>query len=78
MIRYDIFGTMGLKLHRNDAKNRWVLLGLVQMKEIDVMDSLEKICDPDSDEGSWIAKTDLQVQGAQLKLVDMDQVPHPF
>lgn len=58
--------------------NGWFWLNDVfwigQLKEIDVMESLEKMCDPESDEGDWISKTDLQVVESQLKLVDMEQV----
>ncbi|KAJ9526955.1 hypothetical protein QJQ45_025337 [Haematococcus lacustris] len=47
--------------------------GLGQMTEAAIMDSLEKMCDPDREAGEWITHQDLQEEGKQLKLVDMGQ-----
>lgn len=46
----------------------------LQLMEEEIMDALEGLCDPDGDTGSWIAKTDLQESGTELKLVDMGEV----
>lgn len=44
------------------------------MIEADVFTYLEKICNPDSDEGEWIATIDIVEDGTKLKLMDMDTV----
>jgi hypothetical protein len=45
-----------------------------QLQEADIIDKLEKICDPDRPAGEWITHYDLQEDGDQLKMVDMGQV----
>lgn len=44
------------------------------MTEADVFTYLEKFCNPDSDEGEWIATLDMAESGMVLKLVDMGTV----
>uniref|UniRef100_A0A7S0RYT4 Saposin B-type domain-containing protein n=1 Tax=Chlamydomonas leiostraca TaxID=1034604 RepID=A0A7S0RYT4_9CHLO len=45
-----------------------------KFQEADIIDRLEKICDPDKDAGEWINMIDLQEDGDKLKVVDMGQV----
>lgn len=47
---------------------------MIQLKEADIIDRLEKMCDPDKLAGSWIANFDIQEDGDKLKLVDMGTV----
>lgn len=45
-----------------------------QFQEADIIDRLEKICDPDKEAGEWITMVDLQEEGDKLKVVDMGHV----
>lgn len=46
----------------------------MQLEEADIIERLEKMCDPDTDQGDWISQFDLVEQGDTLKLVDMGVV----
>ena len=37
---------------------------------------IEKLTDPSSEKGEWLARLDLQEDGARLKVVDMGQLSH--
>jgi len=41
------------------------------MREADILDMLEGMCDPDAEGGDWITYIDLQEDGTKLRLVDM-------
>ncbi|GMH42954.1 hypothetical protein BSKO_10876 [Bryopsis sp. KO-2023] len=45
-----------------------------QVREITIMEATEKLCDPEEEAGTWIAKTDLVESDTELKLVDMPQI----
>lgn len=44
-----------------------------KVTEGDIIDTLEKMCNPDLSEGDWISHIDLKEEGDVLKLVDMGQ-----
>eukprot|EP00201_Polytomella_parva_P017072 CAMPEP_0175055666 /NCGR_PEP_ID=MMETSP0052_2-20121109/10215_1 /TAXON_ID=51329 ORGANISM="Polytomella parva, Strain SAG 63-3" /NCGR_SAMPLE_ID=MMETSP0052_2 /ASSEMBLY_ACC=CAM_ASM_000194 /LENGTH=196 /DNA_ID=CAMNT_0016320553 /DNA_START=224 /DNA_END=814 /DNA_ORIENTATION=- len=41
-----------------------------KVQEIDIIETLEKSCNPDLDEGDWISKYDLVEKGRNLRLVN--------
>jgi len=43
-----------------------------KLKEIDILETIEKVCDPEKEEGEWITKIDLVEDGTALKLVEQD------
>lgn len=45
-----------------------------KVKEDVILDNLEKMCDPDLDEGDWISMIDIVEDGDKLKLVDTHQI----
>ena len=45
-----------------------------QLQEGDIIERLEKMCNPDSEQGEWLNQLDIQEEGDKLKLVDMGQV----
>lgn len=45
-----------------------------QLSEADILDRLEKMCDPDTDEGEWISRFDIQESKDKLVLKDMGVV----
>ena len=47
---------------------------LLQFHESDIIESLEEMCDPDTDAGEWITRIDLQEKGDKLQLVEMAYV----
>ena len=52
-----------------------VLLSLaLQLDEFAVIERIEKLTDPSSETGEWLARLDLQEDGAKLKVVDMGQL----
>eukprot|EP01026_Neomeris_dumetosa_P026829 TRINITY_DN2183_c0_g1_i1.p1 TRINITY_DN2183_c0_g1~~TRINITY_DN2183_c0_g1_i1.p1 ORF type:complete len:299 (-),score=34.13 TRINITY_DN2183_c0_g1_i1:226-1122(-) len=42
------------------------------LKEIDIIEMMEKITDPDADEGEWITQIDIQEKGDKLVLVEYE------
>lgn len=46
----------------------------MQLAEADILEKLEKMCDPDAEAGEWIAHYDLVESGDVLKVQDMGQV----
>ncbi len=54
-----------------------LLITCMQMCEADIIELLEEICDPDTDNGDWITEFDLQENGDKLELVDMRSVCVP-
>ena len=54
-----------------------ILLSLaLQLDEFAVIEMIEKLTDPSSERGEWLARLDLQEDGAKLKVVDMGQLSH--
>jgi hypothetical protein len=45
-----------------------------QLEESDIIDHLEKMCDPDSADGAWILKQDMVETGDTIEVVDVGQV----
>lgn len=41
-----------------------------KVREVDILESLEHMCDPDVDDGDWISTYDIVEEGTQLKLVE--------
>ncbi|KAL6762700.1 hypothetical protein V8C86DRAFT_2513742 [Haematococcus lacustris] len=64
MVKQSVKAVKGLQAAATPAQ---------KMTEAAIMDSLEKMCDPDREAGEWITHQDLQEEGKQLKLVDMGQ-----
>lgn len=50
------------------------VLSHVQFSEADMIETMEKMCNPEVDEGEWITKIDLVEDGSKLKLVDVGTV----
>ena len=48
----------------------------LQLDEFAVIEMIEKLTDPSSERGEWLARLDLQEEGAKLKVVDMGQLCH--
>jgi hypothetical protein len=46
----------------------------LQLSESDIIEHLEKICDPSKPEGQWISHYDIVEKGTELKLVDTGKV----
>ena len=42
-----------------------------KLKESDVLEKVEKVCDPEAVEGEWLITHDLQEKGSELKMVLM-------
>lgn len=47
---------------------------VTQVSEADVLEQLEKMCDPDTDPGDWITQIDIVEKGSQLELKDTGAV----
>lgn len=47
---------------------------MTQVSEADVLEQLEKMCDPDTDPGDWITQIDIVEKGSQLELKDTGAV----
>lgn len=47
---------------------------LLQLEEADIIEHLEKMCDPSKPEGAWISHYDIVEKGRELKLVDTGKV----
>ncbi len=62
-----------LRLHPG-ARPCCALCPHAQVTEADIIENLEKMCNPDVEAGEWVSKIDLQEEGTELKLVDMGQV----
>lgn len=45
-----------------------------QISEADVLERLERMCNPDQNEGDWITMYDIVEQGTNLQLKDMGLV----
>lgn len=46
----------------------------MQLAESDIIEQLEKMCDPSKPEGQWISHYDIVEKGDELKLVDTKKV----
>eukprot|EP00191_Tetraselmis_sp_GSL018_P015891 CAMPEP_0177595942 /NCGR_PEP_ID=MMETSP0419_2-20121207/10687_1 /TAXON_ID=582737 /ORGANISM="Tetraselmis sp., Strain GSL018" /LENGTH=322 /DNA_ID=CAMNT_0019087559 /DNA_START=147 /DNA_END=1112 /DNA_ORIENTATION=+ len=57
-------------VHRTISDMRKELAPGKKLKEIDIIEKLEKICKPDEDEGLWITRFDLVERNRQLQLED--------
>ncbi|GLI59428.1 hypothetical protein VaNZ11_001311, partial [Volvox africanus] len=59
---------------RNIAKDLGQLAGAKKVSEADILERLEKMCNPDQNEGDWITTYDIVEQGADLHLKDTGMV----
>ncbi|CAL50537.1 unnamed product [Ostreococcus tauri] len=54
-----------------EYKTQYAEVGSKKLRETDVIEKMEKMCDVASKEGDWIITKDLQEKGSKLRLVDM-------
>ena len=47
---------------------------MIQVKEADILERIEKMCDPDQDDGDWITRYDIVESADALKLHDTGSV----
>jgi len=69
-----VCGEVAKVVHRTVGAMRKELPAGKKLKEADIMDKLEGVCDPEKDEGEWVTHFDLVEENHRLKLKDMGGV----
>lgn len=68
-IRCGVCDEIAKTLHREVKKMREDMPRQKKLMEVDIIEKIEKICDPDTKSGTWIKQLDMLEDGRKIKLV---------
>eukprot|EP01025_Chloroclados_australasicus_P052972 TRINITY_DN6194_c0_g1_i1.p2 TRINITY_DN6194_c0_g1~~TRINITY_DN6194_c0_g1_i1.p2 ORF type:complete len:303 (-),score=37.63 TRINITY_DN6194_c0_g1_i1:401-1246(-) len=71
-IKCSACNLLAKQAYRQVKEKREALQKGKTLKEIDIIELVEKLSDPDTDEGEWITSIDIQEKGDKLELKEME------